>query len=1054
MSYFEEYEKIIFGEASFKDKLTKLKDLINKGEKIQAYKALTMFSSSKLNEEERNILTNEIKNILNEKEIIDYILNDPVTIFSLPEGEIFKNFVDKYYKELKEYFQNHLIYQMSSITDDLNDEPSPLYYKRDFNYWDNQNDFPEITRLNCAILPVRRDSFNCYYFYKTFHDVINLCTTNVDHNSIFTSIEFTKLLELFKEEYQYKNYNSYLIFQELMSRSKKNNYIYNGPIDLTIFKEIYKSYHNGYNIPNIDFFTKQIFSMLDSSKEVSKEFNLISYLANIKYLRSIPKKERRKNKTYQDLFNQYKAYFQNELKNSYPSNKYIQISKEDEKILELVFERSINQDNVLKTLKINSLEKLYFFFKTNYLDISYVVDLEKIKSFNVKHFFRLKEKMNIPLFENNTTITENIFDTNIYQKLTDEEIINLLYIYDYDFLNDLINENGIKKEIYTILKEINPEKMKNNNYKALIYHIIKDLNKLDISIAKKVKESPDIVLRIIDFMIYHKYPKITLDKILKRINCVSYLLLPNNYQLAEELAKLDLVAKGDPFLEKIEAISLYDIYRSRIFSSIPEIKGYVGILEYSLVDMHDKAIISNGIGKYIYPNNVFASSCLTPNGKASSCLVHGATNPNGRFLQITKDGNIVGYSWLWRQGELLCLDNLELTEEYLNIPNNESTIYKILIAVANSFIEQTKNDENPIKLVVLGRNKIDVKNKYLDTLKCVRDFKEENFRPQNHGKLYLKDSEDKQIILAGEVENIDLSDIKPIYKYIRKPVVSFNSLNKNELEKKINSIYFDNCLKANIKYYPKKESYIDGYLGEDWFMGIKDDGTEEIYTRRDDQDIIEEIQKTTHKNYEFTTNIFVPKTEEKEKLKWLCDYNNYIINEQAIKDYLKYISSLKSLEPISDYFHSPRSSERLLSIFVDHAITSNYLGKRNNIGGSNGTHFICLAKIPSYLYETYSNFPGFGFKDNLCILKTDNKNDFFRYTQYPFRSSGDEDEYQVKDLLSLDKANAVIVPCSNYELVSIIPIIQEYTDNNLPMYNNTNFQELDKYIIKKYVKLK
>lgn len=189
-------------------------------------------------------------------------------------------------------------------------------------------------------------------------------------------------------------------------------------------------------------------------------------------------------------------------------------------------------------------------------------------------------------------------------------------------------------------------------------------------------------------MIERNYPKITLDKILKRINKVSYLLFPNNYQIGDNLANLDLVAKGEPFFEKIEAISLYDIYRNRVWSSIPEISGQVESLNYSLVDMHDVDIISNGIGEYIYPNNVFASSCLTPNGKASSCLKHGATNPHGRFLKITKNGKIIGYSWLWRQGELLCLDNLELTKGYLSIPNNEKVIYKILTNIANSFIEK------------------------------------------------------------------------------------------------------------------------------------------------------------------------------------------------------------------------------------------------------------------------------------------------------------------------------------------------------------------------------
>ena len=46
-------------------------------------------------------------------------------------------------------------------------------------------------------------------------------------------------------------------------------------------------------------------------------------------------------------------------------------------------------------------------------------------------------------------------------------------------------------------------------------------------------------------------------------------------------------------------------------------------------------------------------------------------NPNGRFFKITRNANIVAYSWVWRRGEVLCFDNIELTEEVEKIKDYE-----------------------------------------------------------------------------------------------------------------------------------------------------------------------------------------------------------------------------------------------------------------------------------------------------------------------------------------------------------------------------------------------
>ena len=69
--------------------------------------------------------------------------------------------------------------------------------------------------------------------------------------------------------------------------------------------------------------------------------------------------------------------------------------------------------------------------------------------------------------------------------------------------------------------------------------------------------------------------------------------------------KLNFVHKGMPLSEKVEGIKLYNSYRFRLYSSIPDIKGKVNNCEYEMVDMHSEDIISNGIEKYTAPAGLY-----------------------------------------------------------------------------------------------------------------------------------------------------------------------------------------------------------------------------------------------------------------------------------------------------------------------------------------------------------------------------------------------------------------------------------------------------------------
>ena len=269
-------------------------------------------------------------------------------------------------------------------------------------------------------------------------------------------------------------------------------------------------------------------------------------------------------------------------------------------------------------------------------------------------------------------------------------------------------------------------------------------------------------------------------------------------------------------------------------------------------------------------------------------MEHGALNPNGRFFQIINNDQIVAYSWVWRCGDVLCFDNIEITDEIENIKDYEKAIYEIYLQAAKQIVEKTKQEqEKGIKIVLIGRNEKDIKNKYIDNLQSLNNLNKKLFKPNSEKELYLKDSSEKQVILYGDYnENLDTVDVEPIYLYERKKVQRFSDLSNKEIEVKINSIYYDYCLQNNMKYKKIKNNYVSGYVGEDWFIGNKNNGTYDFYYDNNDKRLFYEVKKhiSLEKQIELKNiNIYIPKFN----VDYILNQKNIVVDEEVINDYLK-----------------------------------------------------------------------------------------------------------------------------------------------------------------------
>ena len=106
---------------------------------------------------------------------------------------------------------------------------------------------------------------------------------------------------------------------------------------------------------------------------------------------------------------------------------------------------------------------------------------------------------------------------------------------------------------------------------------------------------------------------------------------------------------------------IYNYGKQRTFSSIPRISSDVGvsltsgIYHYEILRLDDPKAMSIG----------FESDCCQKlNDPAELCMEHSMVDKNGRVFVITNEtGEVVAQSWVWRNKDVLCFDNIEVPDK-------------------------------------------------------------------------------------------------------------------------------------------------------------------------------------------------------------------------------------------------------------------------------------------------------------------------------------------------------------------------------------------------------
>lgn len=942
------------------------------------------------------------------------------------------------------YFKSHIFIDKSLV----NDTDELWEFQMHFDYT-----YPE---KHCRVAWWYPEHFYSYLMYRYFSKEIKLFVDNkINHTtsriiSNLTVEQLSNLLDIdaFLEEDMKFVFSSILNKAKLIDSEVDESFLLSffQKIDLNVslrtLKELYEE-PSSIDYSSLSYVYSTILRRLvpDEKEEIEEvgEVFSISFLKALNQLELSKSSQLTQNTLYLNTFRKFLTEFVRHYQDP--------ITVDTINLIEALFKRAINRKDIFSMLKINNEKSLLHYYKTDELVLSLSCSKEELKKYTAKQYLALRKILTSKQPEEGYT-SNKLSDQDIYY------LIQGLNLLGFELCKKIcLSSKGMLKEIVEYLTH--KDRIYVKKVKKVLEEFVTSSSKNNISLS--------LFFSAFDTFYSQGFTKITFPRLEKTIYSSEFLLLPHNYFLFPYLEKLNLVAKGDPFREKLAGINLYEEYRHRLTSTIPDMKGKYQECDYEMVDLHSPEILSNGIGRYLFPNGEKASSCLTPNGKAASCLRHGALNPNGRFFKVMHQDKLIAYSWVWRSGEVVCFDNIEITEEVSKVKNSEELIYKIYQLAGETIREITKQEEQGgVKLVVVGRNPKDISNRYIDVLPQVNDYTDTLYKPDCcTDKLYLKDSAEKQVILVGKYSpELNIKNGEATYLYRRLPVRSFSSLSVSELNKKINAIYYEYCLDRGQKYIPLSSNYKRGYFNEDWFVGYLPDGKQDFYYVQNDDRLFEEAKPYLEQEISIVPTIIPVISPMSEQEKRILDIHNFSFDSDKIHQYLQEVSNQKELGLEEGYSHTTNSLKTLNTIFHQKAITASLYGKHEGGGGCNGGHYISVAKIGSGAHKNYATTGTMILEENLFVHKNQlhpNKPNIgfaFANSSYPYRLTIYDGEYHVFRSIPIEKVKALLAKPMDMEKIIQLLYLEDLYEMNIPLISMNNNQEIDKQYIKKYSKLR
>lgn len=505
--------------------------------------------------------------------------------------------------------------------------------------------------------------------------------------------------------------------------------------------------------------------------------------------------------------------------------------------LEKLFYRILKGNSLTILYKISSLEDVALYNRIRNLDID--VDefsIEQINKYNVKEFNKLCRV--IPLNENDFNTKKLILKLYLLIGYEKAKFILKRINSDITILEHLVGN------VY--VKDISFDNKNNIIFNERIINMLfndKGYYKIVEMLFNKDSDLYKYFPRIFNEWNYIKsYNKDkSINMVIEFLKSFDIALEPKYYRLID---KFKYIGCNDKVVG--ETLMLHDKILKRTSSNIPRVYGNLGEYSYEVLKMHDMDILSVGS---------ITNCCFSILNGAYSSLKHACLD--GRVLVVKKDDKLIAHSWLWRNGNVLCLDNIEVATGI-----REIDFLDVYLKFADNIInESIKCEEiNAIRNVTIGYPNFSKSIIGINNYPCLISKSHSLTIRQSNNNLILDkfptpieevaylDSKNVQYLIKGKG---DFNFYKSTYAYLdeRDSILYYNSNNSYDED------YLKNITNIinGLRYIKLEENLMlnqyecidltrveEIYCNEDWYYIIyKNNIIEEYINSNDERALIE-----------------------------------------------------------------------------------------------------------------------------------------------------------------------------------------------------------------------
>lgn len=673
------------------------------------------------------------------------------------------------------------IYFSSSLTDATDVIPNILNNNKNvkiyiYDKWYEHNNLIDIKsiRINEILDYMYVSLINNNYIYNyNKDDINNMYNTNENFRNIVNNI----ILNSRKEDFNYED--EITKFAILFSKTR----FINLPSD-TIFENLDINLCSKYNVKmmrnlkQIDVFNVtnfncekiliniiSFFGLFEKDKDCYKRFAFLQKILSHRYQFNTTE--------YLDMNNDIKQYFIKVKSSCFLLNENVSIPSDYRDYLKRIMKP--DDVKIIKKLKNRYGKLINDYFKQNYN-----------KTFN--DVYVLKDGI---LFDEIKIINNYILNSTLNNQVT------------YASLNEVFSNipKGYNKDIFTFFLKNIDIIISKKEYRLKFKEIVERYDEIKYYYLAMGNDS----------FSYHDAYRYLCETIFFNVK-------KGNYEFEQMVKKAGVTRQC--IFEKYQ--DLYEKIKNNNSSVIPRIKE-----EFNITIDNNKYTVEGEMLRKDDPFSLlvgelsYTDCCQRLDDNGNDCLIH-AINDGRIFCTYLIDGNnkiLLSQSWVWRNGNVICFDNIEGTS-YMK----KDVLYSRLVANAYKYIskkilEKSKSINDNISVIMVGyeNNDLELIEKYFGVAK------ENQVLPCNY---YSYHDSSKVYYICGSEEMID-TNYNIEKKYIDERLI-LNQTGMNITSKTIEKIGKMNLKYASIDFNTELSQMLGVSIndlsviyGEDWYIIYK-----------------------------------------------------------------------------------------------------------------------------------------------------------------------------------------------------------------------------------------